>query len=551
MIQYVCGASRHARHVFAILVLIEEPGLLSSLVRDHVCDDDLPLECIQIDGLDFQLARNSQPHRPIECFKQWTVAQRRAFDDLQWQIKAPVLKNWPLRLPVRELPNRTVLPLKVYIREYEGNSEVARVRIHPEHHKFSGGTEVRSKYTSRYAAAFLQFVDVQQGPSETRSSWYALKTLKAEDEVAFKLEVKALMKIKANPHLVKAAAAFKYQNKYHLLFAWADGGNLLKFWKKQPPDLSHKSVCWLAQQCHGLAHGLNGIHNAEISVADIDAIQNTALTRSPTFSPSPQSPTSQIVGNDKQVHGRHGDIKPQNILWFKQDQNEYGLGVLKITDFGVTAFHSAQTTRVFAHEILVTRTYSAPERDILDAQVSRPFDIWSLGCLYLEFITWILLGNKFIEDFAARRMKDKGTRQKFREDNFYTINGKSQILVGTREYATVKPSVTHVSRPISIGTQPRTQRSFSQWIKFLGQQKECSLFLYEFLDYIEKKMLVVDESRRDKSGMVHLQLKTMFDRCTQDPHYALSRAQRYEIFGTNEEQNTGLYWRQMKCFWCC
>lgn len=145
VINYVCSKQKPAHHVFAILVLIEEPGLLCDLVIDGVCDDDLPLECVQADGLDFHLERKSQPGIHIECFKGWTISQRRAFDDLQWQVKAPVLKNWPLKLePVRELHNRTVLPLTKYKNKHKGNSEVFRVEIHPAHHRFSRGTEVRS-----------------------------------------------------------------------------------------------------------------------------------------------------------------------------------------------------------------------------------------------------------------------------------------------------------------------------------------------------------------------------------------------------------------------
>lgn len=255
--------------------------------------------------------------------------------------------------------------------------------------------------------------------------------------------MKALIKIERNPHLVTAAAAFKYQNKYHLLFAWANGGDLLGFWKSARPESNSQSIFWFAEQCHGLAGGLDGIHNAKVSVADIDDL--VPVTTSPTSSQLPQSPTAPNRGNDSQVHGRHGDIKPQNILCFKQDQNESDLGILKITDFGVTAFHSAQTTRVIARETLVTRTYAAPERDISQAEVSRPFDIWSLGCVYLEFIIWILRGNDFVEKFATERMKERGTRQKFWEDNFYIIDGTSRVLSQEEEYARIKPSVTRVS----------------------------------------------------------------------------------------------------------
>lgn len=272
------------------------------------------------------------------------------------------------------------------------------------------------------------------------NSLFALKVLKAEDANAFALEVKALMKIKPKPHLVTAVTAFKYQDKYHLVFKWAEGGNLADFWRTQAPSLTYDSVCWLAQQCHGLADGLDGIHNASISLEELEN------DNSPQY--STQARTDSAAEDQKQIHGRHGDIKPQNILWFSDHVNEYNRGVLKITDFGVTAFHTCRTTKVLARYVQVTRTYAAPEIDVsephCEAYVSRPFDIWSLGCVYLEFITWIVLGHETLKEFARCRSAEKGVWKKFQEDNFYSIH-KKLILFGTAEYATVKKSVNRVS----------------------------------------------------------------------------------------------------------
>lgn len=265
---------------------------------------------------------------------------------------------------------------------------------------------------------------------------------------AFRLEVKALMQIKPKPNLVTAAAAFSYQKKYHLLSRWADGGNLATFWKTQTPRQDHKFICWFCQQCCGLADGLDGIHNSEMAVTEIDALQSTPARTS--VSSAGSDTNEKNVG---QVYGRHGDIKPQNILWFKQDPNNYELGVLKITDFGVTAFHTAQTTKVMAREVQVTLTYAAPEYDMVtdDAFISRPFDIWSLGCLYLEFIIWILLGDQSVEAFAKERQMEKGIRRvRFKQDTFYAIKHRP-YLFWRGEYAIVKKTVILVSFPPHFG----------------------------------------------------------------------------------------------------
>lgn len=278
--------------------------------------------------------------------------------------------------------------------------------------------------------------------TDREDATFALKVLEAKDEVAFYLEVKALMKIRPNQHLVTAVTAFKYQDKYHLLFNWADGGTLTDFWEKNSPSLTHDWICWLVQQCRGLADGIYGIHNAQISVQELQAID-------PLHERTLSDPeTNEDTDEDDKIHGRHGDIKPDNILWFSDEENEYKCGVLKITDFGITAFHNAKTTKQPAKHVPRTLTYAAPEVDISqeddEPHVSRLFDVWSLGCVYLEFITWILLGYAGVLEFENRRIA-KGIRRKFQEDTFYTIHGRGRLIPWSREYSTVKTSVVSVS----------------------------------------------------------------------------------------------------------
>jgi serine/threonine protein kinase len=97
---------------------------------------------------------------------------------------------------------------------------------------------------------------------------------------------------------------------------------------------------------------------------------------------------------------------------------------------------------VNVEEVRVTHTYSAPEREI-EETLSHPFDVWSLGCIILEFVTWILLGSKGLATFEERRQLDGGSRSpKFSLDNFFTIfhNENEQ-----QDQAKVKPSVELVS----------------------------------------------------------------------------------------------------------
>lgn len=262
------------------------------------------------------------------------------------------------------------------------------------------------------------------------------------------------MKIKRRKHLVKLLTTFQHQNQYHLIFRWAEGGNLADMWKKhtRDPKIDHDRICWFAEQCHGLASGLDGIHDTKLSPKEVDDIQGSPSPTSPTkLSPQIQHLTVNQDGmhsNESQDRdcGRHGDIKPENVLWFSQDQNRFGHGELKISDFGLTTFHSMLTTKVSPRGIAVTHTYMAPEYD-LNEDLSRPFDIWSLGCTYLEFITWMLLGADGLERFSEVRLQETGSNKNFVCDNFYKI-----IRDGKDRYAKVKESVQTVSHLYSSNT---------------------------------------------------------------------------------------------------
>lgn len=265
--------------------------------------------------------------------------------------------------------------------------------------------------------------------------------------VGFQLEVKALLKIKSHQHLVKLLTTYEHHNHYHLMFRWAEGGNLADLWKEhiREPVLDHDRMCWFAQQCYGLAEGLDGIHDTKLSQEEVEDIQGSPVpTPSAKTAPMTQYLTVEEGGVNAKVFpngdcGRHGDIKPENVLWFSQDPNRFGHGELKISDFGLTTFHSMLTTKVSPRGVAVTQTYMAPEYD-LNEDLSRSFDIWSLGCTYLEFVTWMLLGANGLENFSTSRFQETGSRVRFICDNFYKI-----IREGKVSRAEVKESVKNVS----------------------------------------------------------------------------------------------------------
>ena len=229
-------------------------------------------------------------------------------------------------------------------------------------------------------------------------------------------------------------------NKYHLIFDWADGGNLENFWETngdvdslpRGPSLA----IWMTRQFLGLAQGLQAIHRC-------------------AFDPrgSQRSMTSDSMPIDEQrIHGAHCDIKPANILWFTQDGdiiNGVKLGHMKLSDFGLSSFHNTKSKSAFQLRGY-TGTHSAPEfevRETLDIpqySIGQEYDMWSFGCVLLEFVTWYLQGWKGYGDFEQKRKRRMKPPLRFYTDKFFTVtkyNAENQGLRAVRNSAVSKVSV--------------------------------------------------------------------------------------------------------------
>lgn len=154
-----------------------------------------------------------------------------------------------------------------------------------------------------------------------------------------------------------------------------------------------------------------------------------------------------------QLHGRHGDLKPENILWLrsylkesKEADQSCLMGLLKISDFGLTRFHKTMSrSQINAGRVPVSPTYRAPEYDVAK-MVSQSSDIWSFGCIVLQFVTWYLLGWEGVDRFSQNRIDEDNSEVK--EDVFFNFvlipdeSGRAQT--GAR----AKQSVADVSQPI-------------------------------------------------------------------------------------------------------
>lgn len=186
-----------------------------------------------------------------------------------------------------------------------------------------------------------------------------------------------------HPHFIRAIASYTQGNQHFFIFPWARGGNLRNFWKVQP-SLSAASdeistqdwnnyLEWFFEQLLGLASAINNLHHPV---------------------------------NDRNQSCRHGDLKPENILCFSKKEDDIGEGKiptgvrLVVADAGHAKVHE-KATEFRGYPTATpkgTTMYSPPEADIKQARTRR-YDIWSLGCLYLESLIWMMYGYNALKSF--------------------------------------------------------------------------------------------------------------------------------------------------------
>lgn len=124
--------------------------------------------------------------------------------------------------------------------------------------------------------------------------------------------------------------------------------------------MEYSQALWVAEQCEGLADALRYIHRFVSASSDDDS---------------------------KLISYHHGNIKPENILVYYSPHRR---PVLQIADFGTSTFITdIDYDQSFTNSSHAAGDYTAPEVYFGEPSSSSS-DVWSMCCIFLEFIEWIM-----------------------------------------------------------------------------------------------------------------------------------------------------------------
>ncbi|KAJ8125832.1 hypothetical protein O1611_g7806 [Lasiodiplodia mahajangana] len=367
-----CGMN--SNHLFEyVLQKCQKTFLILIYIKRIALIEDLVKEGFSDLSLPVTLREHDHGNATVICperdsskvLNTWSHIEANDFYEAQWAFLAPVFSEDTF---IYNIHDKCPLPFVWIDRKSERKSAfsiVRKVTVSPGHMNFT-------------SLENIQTIAVKQlSPDHARPEREA--------------EVQRLIHELKHGHLLKCLATFKINGIQMLMFPWAQGGNLRDTWQKL--DNLHirneTLVPWVLHQLCGLSSALNCLHSHLWC---------------------------------------HGDLKPENILRFPAHDDP---GILVIADMGLATFHDKSTQEGVnrTSATLGTIRYEHPE-GIIDPlkAVSRSADVWSFGCVAMEFIIWLLYGYEELKDFEGQAASFFCTIQKRAEINPITTRWSDHMM---------------------------------------------------------------------------------------------------------------------------
>ncbi|RFN49035.1 het-domain-containing protein [Fusarium flagelliforme] len=399
-----CILTKKIKKTFSIFVLIGLKGaalygLMVFLLERGINDDCLPFKESKLEEF-YPILEHEEDTKGMRGDQDdsedatWTDDHVSEFLDKQWRFCSPTFST---SKDNHDFDTQAILP---FTEKHPGSAaagafgEVMKYKIYQSH---------------------LDTCDLKIPCTE----FVAVKKIKLEGNqdrqikiTGWEKEVRALWKMRAlrEEHIVNFITAFRFgQDEHYLILEWADGGNLRTLWESFTQPLTAELVRDAFDQLLGLSRALFRVHNP-------------------------------MDENKLYQHFRHGDLKPENILWFKDSSDSTRIGTLKIGDWGLAKQHSdvTQLRTIQTSTGFGTRRYEPPEERTVHGNSlivptktgniarrrSRLYDLWAMGCIWLEFLIWLMYGSEGLDAF--NRSFNRGQAE---NPSYYEIdmNGMAKV----------------------------------------------------------------------------------------------------------------------------
>ena len=238
-------------------------------------------------------------------------------------------------------------------------------------------------------------------------------------------------------NIVTHLATWTQDGTYYMLFPYAEC-NLLEYMEQYGLEM-HKSEnnLWLLKQIHGLGSALKRIHDL--------------TDEEPSSSSMLQPPSPSLQGERKS--GWHHDLKPENILFF--GDTDLQSASFRISDWGSGKVNTYRSGSNKTESASGTLTYEPPEL-LIDGNTSRPHDVWSLGCVFLELLVWALHGFKTVENFKKNRhgKRDVSSKTNFKDNAFWQKNENGVAVLRKSVNLCMQDLEEQISKQKLIGLEP-------------------------------------------------------------------------------------------------
>ncbi|KAK0732547.1 kinase-like domain-containing protein [Apiosordaria backusii] len=466
VVDFVC---QHGKALFLILVIgnwatPQDLLLIMKSCRKHgMTDEHLPVDrkpCFE--------GKSPCRQRPMHK-KAWDVFHDRIWDGIlfrfyqdQGMFTAPFFRKDEF---IYDLKEECVLPVTWKGQERDGHfSKVYEAHIHPAHHEEGN----HSGQPLHVALKWLKPLTSESGYNVETAWNHEASALEELNKLHHKNLIRPIAAIRCGPeHYIM----FEWADGGTLREFWESQG-------PEPKDLNADRIMSAIEELVGVTGALSTLHgtntrtktgNVVRRAANLAGIAASRRLAVPPMNPmrrrqdetkdhqeniSPASPSAKSPKNTPEIHvrfvepsddgssfrsedpnrsyvneesdassdehWRHGDLKPDNILRFKKPKTDKSswLGTLKIADLGLAKQHAFATARrnEMTNQKYTTSHYEAPEA-VANSRLprSRRFDIWSMGCVILEFVIVILYGNKGLDAFYEQQ----AIRENLNTDTLY------------------------------------------------------------------------------------------------------------------------------------